>query len=46
MESNVTAVNFALDARHASREGEPPDGGITNVHVKANPSSAMTCPPP
>lgn len=41
MEGNVTAVIFALKARHAYREGEAPEGGITNVQVNINLPSAM-----
>ncbi|MEO0487543.1 MAG: hypothetical protein AAF092_16690 [Pseudomonadota bacterium] len=42
MEGNVTAVIFALKARHAYREGEAPEGGSTNVQVNINLPSAMT----
>ena len=42
MEGNVTAVIFALMARHAYREGEAPEGGSTNVQVNINLPSAMT----
>lgn len=42
MEGNVTAVIFALKARHAYREGEAPEGGGTNVQVNINLPSAMT----
>lgn len=42
MEGNVTAVIFALKARHAYREGEAPEDGSTNVQVNINLPSAMT----
>ena len=42
MDGNVTAVIFALKARHAYREGEAPEGGRTNVQVNMNLPSAMT----
>ena len=42
MEGNVTAVVFALKARHAYSEGLAPEGGSTNVQVNINLPSAMT----
>ena len=42
MEGNVTAVFFALRARHAYRECVDPEGGSANVQVNINLPSAMT----
>ncbi|MEL6644917.1 MAG: hypothetical protein AAFO57_04050 [Pseudomonadota bacterium] len=41
MEENVTAVIFALKARHAYRECETPEGGSAKVQVYINLPSAM-----
>lgn len=42
MDGNVTAVIFALKARHSYREGEPLEGGGSAVQVNINLPSAMT----
>jgi hypothetical protein len=41
MDGNVTAVIFALKARHSYREGEPFEGGGSAVQFNINLPSAM-----
>ncbi len=42
MEGNVVAGIFLLKARHGYREGEPLEGGTSNVQVNINLPSAMS----